>query len=143
MKVNIGKYEKDDTRKASIKFDEGDFASLDYTLALIIHPSLVKFKSLDVGYPMVDDKDVPKTLRSIQDKNPDKKDWEPDAFANERWNWVLDEMIWAFKEAAYSHPGEDEIWDDKSIKNKLKADQKYRKRLQNGFRLFGKYYQSL
>jgi len=55
LKVNIGKFPKkfDAQRKVSVQIDDFDTWSLDHTLALIIHPALVKFKqdSLETGHP--------------------------------------------------------------------------------------------
>ena len=55
-----------------------------------------------------------------------------------RWDWVLDEMIYAFDCKA----NKDDVYMRFDIKDKdaMNAEQE---RISNGFRLFGKYYESL
>jgi hypothetical protein len=51
---------------------------------------------------------------------------------HDRWDWVLDEMIYAFSyKVEESNGKDDENWRENY------------KRVDNGFRLFGKYYQNL
>jgi len=146
-------------RAVKIRIDKYDTWSMDSTLALIILPMLKQLKETKHGAPHVDDKDVPKKLRSIS--APAKEnEWDTDDNWQDRWDWVLDEMIWAFGqvdedwEASYhkdagEHHFEDNkdgtselIWDREPVINKkgLKA---HGKRMQNGFKLFGKYYSGL
>ena len=94
MKVNIGKYREN--RKVDIRIDDWDVWSSDHTLALIIHPVLVKLKEKKHGSPCVDDEDVPERLR---DGVPAKEnEWDTDDNHHSRWEYVLDEMIWAFEQ---------------------------------------------
>ena len=72
-----------------------------------------------------------------------------------RWEWVLDEMIWAH-EQIIDDGGDSKFFDhteankepdfSKSI-NKIKVDRKglkaHHDRIHNGLKLFGKYYRSL
>jgi len=51
-------------RKIQIHIDNYDIWSADHTLALIIHPILLKLKTNKIGSPYVDDQDVPEHLRS-------------------------------------------------------------------------------
>ena len=53
MKVKIGNYQKNPSkdRKISVEIDDWDTFSLDHTLALIIHPALIKFKEKENGHP--------------------------------------------------------------------------------------------
>lgn len=125
MKVNIGKYPSGKSktpRKISVQIDDFDVWNLDNTLALIIHPALLKLKSTSHGAPHVADEDVPKKLRATKKKNP----WETDSNHFKRWDYVLDEMIHAFEASinddAMAFPTE---------------------RVSNGLRLFGKYYFNL
>jgi hypothetical protein len=73
MKVNIGPYldTENGKRVVDIKIDDYDIWSLDHTLALIIHPCLIKFKENNNG--------IPGSIESI-----------------EQWNEILDKMIKAF-----------------------------------------------
>ena len=120
------------SRKIKIKIDKYDTWSMDSTLAYIITPMLKQLKETKHGAPCVDDKDVPKELRSTS-APPKKNNWDVDANHFKRWDWVLDEMIWSFEQKL-----SDELLDDCAPEY-----EKHYKRLNNGFMLFGKYYQSL
>ena len=97
MKIYIGKYPKDSTkeRKVSIRIDKWDTWNMDHTLAMIILPMLIQLKADTHGAPITDDDDVPEELRSTS--APAKEnDWDTDDNHFKRWDWILDEMIWAF-----------------------------------------------
>ncbi len=150
MKVSIGKYpKKDGKRKVSVRIDPWDTWNMDATLALIIHPMLKQLKKTKHGAPDTDDEDVPEHLRSTA-AEPKKNEWDTDEFYFKRWDWVLDEMIWAFgEEVKDKEPNfwiEKPKWKGGAIKGgKLDKEKmnKYFGRKKNAFRLFGKYYQSL
>ena len=149
MRVFIGKYNAEDDRKISVKLHKYDTWNMDSTLAYIIHPMLVQLKETKQGSHQVDDEDVPENIRSTNSNIPKENYWDTDEFIHDRWNWILDEMIWAFKTI-------NEEWEDEfhtppvgewSIDNFGTVDmigrQKVQDRMTNGFRLFGKYYQNL
>lgn len=71
--------------------------NMNDTLAMIILPMLHQLKATKHGSPMVSDEDVPhgRGLRSSE-APPKENDWDTDDNHHRRWNWVLDEMIWAF-----------------------------------------------
>ena len=96
MKVYIGKYPKDPAqdRKIEVRIDKQDLWGLDHTLALIIHPALVKLKGCKHGSPHVEDADVPEELRRPADYDNNMS--STDDNWHKRWEWVLDEMIFAF-----------------------------------------------
>ena len=124
-----------DNAKQSVKvrIDPWDTWSMDYTLAPIIIPMLKQLKETKHGAPYVDMEDRPEHLRC----EPVKHD--TDEFHFVAWDWVMDEMIYAF-ETKYL---DDEVWmrfDPKTEMDALKAEQD---RISNGFRLFGKYYEGL
>ena len=50
MKINIGEPKKDKSAD-TIHIDNFDCWSLDYTLARIIHPALIRLKETKHGYP--------------------------------------------------------------------------------------------
>lgn len=135
-------------RTVKVHIDEYDTWNMDSTLAHIIHPMLVQLKETKHGSPHVDDEDVPENIRSTFAK-PKENEWDSDEFLHERWDWVLDEMIWAFKnineewEEEFHTPPEGK-W---SVENfgtiDIEGRQKVQDRMTNGFRLFGKYYQGL
>ena len=136
-----------------VKIDRYDTWSMDYTLAKIVLPMLKQLKETKHGSPNTDDEDVPEHLRSINSKKENEYDTDENHFA--RWDWVLDEMIWAFEQNV-NHNSEDQFFDhsDVDIKagiseqiGKIKIDKvglhAHSDRKANGFRLFGKYYQGL
>lgn len=122
-------------RTIRVKIDKYDTWSMDHTLAYIILPMLKQLKESKHGAPYTDDKDVPKELRSTSAPRK-KNDWDIDDNHFKRWDWVLDQMIWSF---------EQKLSDDEPDYTAMsKAEYtKYSKRLGNGFKLFGKYYQNL
>ena len=126
MKIDIPSYEEREQAGTRIVIHSWDTWNMDNTLALIIHPMLVQLKKTTHGYPS--------------------------NFTEERWNKLLDEMIWAFEqknvdwEDQYYGPlvdnpngvmGQDFEWVD------LDGLQKHRERMTQGFRLFGRYYENL
>ena len=105
MKVNLGKYpDYDEVTKTTPKrveevhIDEYDVWSLDHTLALIIRPALLILKENKQGAPIVVQEDVPEELRMTEaEERLFNKEGETDDRFFERWDYVLDEMIWAFR----------------------------------------------
>ena len=80
-----------------VKIDKWDTWSMDYTLSHIIVPMLKQLQETKHGAPCVDDEDVPVELRSIS--APAKEnDYDIDDNHFKRWDWVLNEMIWAFEQ---------------------------------------------
>jgi hypothetical protein len=141
-----------------VKIHKSDTWSMDSTLAMITLPMLRQLQATKHGAPMVDDEDVPENLRSTS--APAKEnEWDTDANHFLRWDWVLAEMIWAFEQKV-SDDDESEFFDHSEcgdIKDFVKDTNEYlsrsrvdwdglkrhQERKQNGFRLFGKYYQAL
>jgi len=125
-------------QKIKVRIDRWDTWSMDYTLAPIILPMLVQLKATKHGAPFVDLKDVPKELHGKKLTKKQKENGEVDDKHFERWDWVLDEMIYAFDCKA----NKDDVYMRFDINDRegMKAEQE---RISNGFRLFGKYYESL
>jgi hypothetical protein len=156
-------------KTAKIKIDPWDTWSLDAALAQIITPALKQLKATAHGYALVDLEDVPEHLQATEqeDTSPQLDLWDhipklnPENLnvAELRWDWVLDEMIWAFEQV--NKDWESEYLNPKSWKRVVREDntvgwdpgpgyaeasramQLHRLRMENGFRLFGKYYQNL
>jgi len=122
-------------RTIVVKIDKYDTWSMDHTLSYIIVPMLKQLKETKHGAPYVDNKDVPKDLHSSS-APPKVNSWDVDANHFKRWDWVLDEMIWAFEQHANDDKDQPPYTDEEEYI-------KYLKRKQKGFALFGKYYQSL
>lgn len=159
-------------RKISVHIDRWDTWSMDSTLAHIILPMLKQLKKEKHGSPHVEDKDVPKHLRSTSAKpltEEEQKNGTTDEYFHARWDWVLDEMIFAFENVldddwqSQFYSGEtDWYWKGTEFNEKGKAifyeikngpnhtfkvDEEgmkaYHERMKNGLRLFGKYYENL
>ena len=163
-----------------VKIDRWDTWSMDHTLAKIALPMLKQLKATKHGSPQVDLEDVPEELRGTSTPEYDEQltfDFYAEAredkdidyeLIHKRWDWVLDEMIFAFEhkvddswEDAFSSGEHDILWvetdklyDGKKTFQMKKGPndtyvcdydgiQKVHDRMQNGFRLFGKYYQGL
>ena len=124
-------------QKVKVRIDCWDTWSMDHTLAPIILPMLKQLKETKHGAPNVDWEDVPRELRpSGKELHAYNKNGETDPKFFERWDWVLDEMIYAFDCKANKDDVYMRFEDQKEIK-------KEQKRISNGFRLFGKYYEAL
>jgi len=157
-----------------VKIDRWDTWSMDHTLAPIILPMLKQLQKTKHGSPSVDDEDVPEGLGLRSTEAPAKEnEWDTDENWFKRWDWVLDEMIFAFTCKVddswenefrsgvhdYVHvpvdvhgnevaKGTHKYWQMKDgPKNTYKCDYEGMRvveaRIQNGFRLFGKYFQAL
>ena len=141
-----------------VKLDRWDTWSMDHTLADIVLPMLKQLKETKHGAPFTDDEDVPEYLRSHM-AQPKENEWDTDSLHFMRWDWILDEMIWAFEqkvaddaEAQFFDHSEcgsiDAMLDDpneyfKKSKYDKAGHEVWPKRKANGFRLFGKYFESL
>ena len=161
-------------RRVRITIEEHDTWSMDTTLGYIVLPMLKQLKTTKHGSPMIDDADVPHMPKQGASSN---ESMQKDLFASDehdelcwkqyedRWEWVMNEMIFAFE----SLVGNNEDWEDKywSGENDIYWDKlnggmsemkrgpndtrewdseghiKEGERIQNGFRLFGKYYTAL
>ena len=178
MKVKIGPYpphrwyhnwlyEKFDyspKQKVDVHIDGWDVWSMDHTLAEIVLPMLKRLKADKHGSSMVDDEDVPHLPKQGE---ASMEGLQLDMFACEehddlvwdqyqvRWNWVMDEMIWAFEQKVLDD------WEDQYYEYEEDPDamlgvkivrsdhegrqrrQRHQARMTNGFRLFGKYYEGL
>ena len=155
-----------------VKIDRWDTWSMDHTLGLIALPMLRQLKATKHGAPFVDDEDVPEELRSTS-APPKENEYDTDGNHFKRWDWVMDEMIFAFENTlddswqdAYRSGEHDIVWKpvDKDGNEVPKGEHRYyqmgegpnhtykcdydgiavvEKRIDNGFRLFGKYYRGL
>ena len=155
-----------------VKIDRWDTWSMDHTLAYIVLPMLKQLNDKKQGAPFVDDEDVPEELKSTS-APPKENEYDTDANHFKRWDWVMNEMIFAFEcelddtwEDKFRSGEHDILWVPVDAKgNEVpRGDHKFTEmrrgpndtykcdydgmkvvqdRIQNGFRLFGKYYQGL
>jgi len=136
-----------------VKIDHYDTWSMDHTLAHIILPMLRQLKATKHGSPLTDLEDVPEHLHpKVPASAANNFD---DETVHERWNWVMDEIIWAFEQELmdddeskfFDHSAVDKTANFQTQMNQIKMDSEglraHQARKTNGFRLFGKYYQGL
>jgi hypothetical protein len=156
-------------RVIKIHIDEYDVWSADTTLSQIIVPILEKLKEVKHGTPYTDDEDVPEHLRSTNAPPVDTSVGMVDDLIHARWNWILDEMIWAHRSIIHEGAEEDSWYDplppgtpiipSKTVENEdgsitwqvgnehgifnPKRRDAFLERQSRGLKLFGKYYCSL
>jgi len=128
MRVRIGPYRKN--RAFKVEIEPHDTWNMDITLAHIIHPMLVQLKETKHGAPMVENSDVPLGMEMSEEAMDKFRNGETDGKFFDRWDWVLDEMIWTFEQYL-------------TDLDKWGMEDEYYSRMSNGFRLFGKYYEAL
>jgi len=161
MKVNIGPYSDEGERETSIQIDDYDIWSMDHTLAMIIEPLLIKFATDLQGAPMVDNEDVPVELWRPEEWDGSRGEVDPSH--HKRWDWVINEMIWSFHQKNYDwenqyYSGESDLYfedadeegysvmkhgPNDTFRVDRAAMKVHQERMNNGFKLFGKYFESL
>jgi hypothetical protein len=121
------------TQKIKVRIDKCDTWSMDHTLAHIVLPMLVQLKATNHGYPS--------------------------GLTEKKWDGIMDEMIWAFEQKLrdnwegdyyeYREMGPEESKDPndlfslKLVWEDPEGRAAHQKRMTNGFKLFGKYYENL
>lgn len=147
-----------------IHIDRWDVWNMADTLAEITLPMLQELKRQKQGSGFIADEDVPYGIRSFNAPKPEHE-WDTDEFLHLRYNWFLDELIWTFTalhpdtdyEDNYHYGNIDFLWQPvpgtdhfkmvASPRNNHRWDkagyETYQARVNNGLRLFGKYYQTL
>lgn len=128
------------SRKIKIRIDPYDTWSMDHTLSQIILPMLIQLRETKHGSPFVKDEDVPDHLKRSA-APPVEKEWDIDDNFHLRWEYVLDEMIYAHSKIA-----DDDDWFTAFRKDGVFDREGYEKekaKIDNGLRLFGVYYQGL
>lgn len=164
-------FDKIHPRVEYVKIDRWDTWSLDSTLATIVLPMLKQLQKDKHGSPIVELEDVPEYMRTSSTEDYDdqecfdfyNEDTEKKGYdIHDRWDWVLNEMIFAFESYSYDweekyRSGEHDIqW--KKLENgcsemvsgpndtyecDYEGMAKEQKRIDNGLRLFGTYYRGL
>jgi hypothetical protein len=115
-------------RKVQIRIDSYDSWNAAETIGLITLPILKQLKEEKHGSPFVDMEDVPENLRS-------NKPHQEDPLFHKRWDYVMNEIIYAFESINTEWQYELDHTSDEYIQKQ--------NRIANGFVLFGKYYQAL
>jgi hypothetical protein len=121
-----------------IHIDNYDIWNLDETLSHVIVACLKKIKGNKSGAPFVDNADVPESLYMPESWPVDRGEVDKNWF--QRWDYVLNEMIWSFEqnskdwEADFCHTKQ--YWATEEYKYHVR-------RMENGRNLFAKYYNNL
>lgn len=164
------------SRRVSVKIQPHDTWNMDETLAHIILPMLIQMRNTKQGAFSVDSEDVPEHLRPTEaEQQAYGTDGETDSRFFQRWDWIMDEMIFAFdcltrdwEQQFYSGTIDtvctpvdrdgDPVVDsddpdfigyrlDSGPNDTFEVDREGLKamddRINNGLRLFGKYYRGL
>jgi hypothetical protein len=162
--------DKKKKRKIQVHIDRWDTWGMYETLGYIVRPMLKQLIATKHGAPWVDDEDVPEELRSTSARElteEEKNTGHTDDNHFKRWDWVMNEMIFAFESL---DGGINQDWEDQFTTGKYDyrfkktredgtsqmvqgpnhtavtdwdARKAYGEKIQNGFRLFGKYYMNL
>lgn len=175
MKVKIGPYPNGNRkRKVDVQIDRYDTYGMDHTLALIILPMLVQLRNTKHGIPhefaQVGGEDY-----DSQESFDFYKESVNESFNKgcDRWDEVLDKMIWSFQQlidddydSKYHHgdidfefreldekihnplSGKDEVAHEMINRNKNHwydhiGHHAHEARIQEGLELFGKHFRSL
>jgi hypothetical protein len=170
----INKFKK---RRIKVKIDYYDHWSCDSTLTPIILPLLKSLKEHKQGSGFIDLEDVPPEMRTHSTEDYDGQrtfDFYTDendtqkikCDVHTRYEWALNEMIWAFEQLDSDSNWEDQYWithpeidfdkypEDEGktvvpVRWKVQGEcdwegrAKHQARIDNGLRLFGKYFQTL
>ena len=156
-------------QKIEVKIDEWDLWDPYTTIGIVVRPLLTEFVNKKRhGAPNTDYEDVPEELRPSEEwikQSKENKDGEVDDKFHERWDWILNEMLFAFNhiEGGPDEFWADEYWGDAPTMRYRKIDEKgmsviefdedwecdmdkireIEARIENGFKLFGKYFRAL
>ena len=96
MKIKIGPYRKN--RAFNIHIDDFDVWSLDYTLACIIHPALIRLKETKHGYPELWEDGMVTHHNYDRQLHFDFIDEEVETkYLVDKWNTIMDKMIYSFE----------------------------------------------
>ena len=134
-------------RKVYIHIDRYDHGNAHTTMSQVILPVLKSLKEHKHGHGWIDDDDAPEHLRStyaLESGDSSLGNW--DSNSSKRYEWFLDEIIWTFEQDQPDNDWEEKYWSgDPSFSRKLDqvGYEKHYERMQNGMRLFGKYYYTL
>lgn len=141
-------------RQVYIRIDKYDSWSADSTIALIALPLIKQLQATKNGSGFIEDIDVPEHLRSTS--APIKNnEWDLDDNFHKRYEWFLDEVIWALS-CVVSDDDTDKYYEHgEPIKGetmmetigRIKVDREgldaHYARKQHALMMFGKYFETL
>lgn len=141
-------------RREYVKIDNYDIWNLDHTLAQIALPALRLLREDQTGTPGVRAEDIPthlivKAYNESQAEHYDEK-YPPYLYSESAWDWVLGEIIYALDQHTMDFPESRQgrlflsyERGDMSQSNWMILTKSDGERIQNGFVLFGKYFQNM
>ena len=142
MKVNLGKPGRKNGAN-TIVIDDHDTWNVDYTVARIIHPLLLKYRENMTGYPELWEDGM--VTHHCYDRQLHfdfiDEDIERD-YLLKKWQTNVDKMCRAFGMIVEKEKWED-TWLDKSYHEHKIEEAKYYEAVDEGLALFAKYYHSL
>ena len=131
MKVNIGRPGRKN-KAHHVDIDDHDIWNLDYTLACIIHPALVRVKESQHGYPELWEDGMCYHEYYTRQLHFDFIDEDVESkYLWQKWQDILDDMIYAMEIIAT-----EKIYD-------IDLDTYDNERVDRGLELFGKHFCSL
>jgi hypothetical protein len=146
-----------------VQIDSYDSWSADWTIAQVAVPLLQQLQTQKQGAPFTNDEDVPDYLKSTSCA-PKENEWDTDENHFKRWEYILDEMVFAMQEIANNNENEPPAYKKVSdmvceenedgtftmvtsglerIPEMEVVNREYHERIKNGCRLFGVYFQCL
>ena len=152
-------------RNVKIRIDKYDYWNAHNTASMILLPLIKELQKHKHGSGMIDDEDVPDNLKSTN-ASPKENEWDTDNLLSARYDWVLNEILFALESDQPDNNWEDQFThqhaeidlteypEDEgktSVPLRWKTEGKYdwdgrkiyQARIDNGFRLMGKYWQTL
>ena len=142
MKVTIPKPNTGEEHK-KIEVDDWDIWNVDYTLACVIHPVLLKYRENLTGYPelwedgMITSHNYDRQLHfDIFDEKVERD------YLLKKWKDIVDKMCRAFGMIVEKEAWED-TWMDKSYHEHKIREAEYYEAIDEGLALFAKHYHSL
>ena len=142
MKVTIPKPIPGEEHK-KIEVDDWDIWNVDYTLACVIHPVLLKYRENLTGYPelwedvMITSHNYDRQLHfDIFDEKVERD------YLIKKWKDTVDKMCRAFGMIVEKETWED-TWLDKSYHESKIRETEYYEAIDEGLALFAKYYHNL
>ena len=142
MKVTIPKPIPGEEHK-KIEVDDWDIWNVDYTLASVIHPVLLKYRENLTGYPelwedgMITSHNYDRQLHfDIFDEKVERD------YLIKKWKDTVDKMCRAFGMIVEKETWED-TWLDKSYHESKIRETEYYEAIDEGLALFAKYYHNL
>jgi len=145
-------------RKIKVKIDYWDTWGVDTTVASIVLPLLKRLKEVKHGAGYVYDEDVPENLR----RKIKQDDHVTDDLWFKRYDWILEEIIWTFEQLQPEYDWEYQFHSGVCDYNFVKCEggsemvkgpnhtakfdregfMKHSDRIDNGLRLFSRYYRT-